>query len=535
MNGYSQCVISCILFLTLLITPIHAQIPPCGIVDDIQYPVDTVESRTFARGFDDFGLFRARFGGLHVGFDLAFQQYGAPVYAAARGRVTYADVAGWDTEGGVIVIEHSFPNNAIYYSVYGHLIESDEVFFPLVDDCIEQGEVIGVIGDPSLSAPHLHYEIRDFLSDRGGPGYITTNPLAAGWSHPLEFTHRWQLRFSPMWIADLTLQIAPTLPPQGRDPIAIATGSAVEVLSADGVRLWRIDSNTAVIGLAMLADGRLIVQSLNNQISVVNRGRYEAAWRVPDTAHPFVLIDQTPIVMAHDGSLTAYRLDGSVIWSLPNTGRGVGLTQSDESILRIVEAGGGYRWQVFSITGEELHEAQFLDVPLIAPVPNDPGWLIVERNSLSYAAPGQQIAIADLPFRLGSQPSLTVDAAGNSYLYLDDPARTLLSLDSAGQARWQIAYPLGLVEAAPVLAVDGCALYALDGDGHLRAFGAVDGRLLNEVLIYAGGERNRMLSARLLQVEGDQLTVSAGFLSLFTLSASAFSQDPPDCAISRIN
>jgi murein DD-endopeptidase MepM/ murein hydrolase activator NlpD len=535
MNRYSHLVILCIWCLGITLSPVTAQIPVCGIVDDLQYPVDTVESQTFARGFDDFGLFRARFNGLHVGFDLAFRQYGASVYAIARGRVTYSDVEGWDTEGGVVVIEHTFPNGEIYYSVYGHMMESDQVVFPAVDRCVEQGEVIGLITDPSLSAPHLHYEIRDFLPDRGGPGYTNSNPLAQGWSHPLEFTHRWQLRLSPMWIADLTLQVAPTLPPQGRDPIAIATGSAVEVIRSDNTPLWRIDTSAAVIGLAMLADGRVIVQSLNNQISVVNAGRYEAAWRIADTVHPLILIGETVIVMSLDGTITAYRLDGTLLWSTPNVGRGVALSHSHEAILRVVETGGNYLWQVFSITGEVLHEAQFLTRPWIAPVPNDPGWWVIEGNSLSYAAPGIQIAIADLPFRLGEQPSLTLDAAGNSYLYLDDPAQTLLALDGAGQVRWQIRYPLGIVAAEPLLATDGCVLYALDGDGHLRAFAAGDGRLLNEALIYAGGDRNRMLSARVLRVEGDQLTVSTGFLSVFTLSASAFAQNPADCLIGRIN
>ena len=66
---------------------------PCGVVDAIAYPIDGISTE-----HDDFGLYRASFGGLHTGIDMAFGRYGDPVRAAARGRVTLADPNGWNLE-----------------------------------------------------------------------------------------------------------------------------------------------------------------------------------------------------------------------------------------------------------------------------------------------------------------------------------------------------------------------------------------------------------------------------------------------------
>src|SRR5512140_2905516 len=104
-----------LILLALLLTPspqpTHAQgANPCGIVDAIDYPIDGVSIEN-----DDFGMYRAGFGGRHTGIDMAFARYGDPVRAAARGLVTFSDPAGWDTEKGVVIIEHVFPDNSLFF------------------------------------------------------------------------------------------------------------------------------------------------------------------------------------------------------------------------------------------------------------------------------------------------------------------------------------------------------------------------------------------------------------------------------------
>ena len=97
----------------------------CGVVDAIGYPVDGL-----AAGYDDFGLHRRRFGGNHVGIDLAFDRWGDPVRAAMRGIVTYSDVAGWDSEKGVVIVAHRMPDDSQVYTLYGHMEQFDELSFP---------------------------------------------------------------------------------------------------------------------------------------------------------------------------------------------------------------------------------------------------------------------------------------------------------------------------------------------------------------------------------------------------------------------
>src|SRR5689334_9026784 len=140
--------------LLLLAAPVasaHAQevTAPCGVVDAIDYPVDNL-----VPGYDDFTLYRARFGGNHTGIDIAFDRWGDPVHAAARGLVTYSNPEGWDTEKGVVIVEHTFPDGSIAYSLYGHVEQTDKIFLPQVGKCVARGEVIAAVGWPSRGRPH---------------------------------------------------------------------------------------------------------------------------------------------------------------------------------------------------------------------------------------------------------------------------------------------------------------------------------------------------------------------------------------------
>ena len=122
--------------------------------------MESIETVTLANGYDDFSITRGQFGANHTGFDVAFYQQGDPVHAAARGQVTYSDIRGWNDERGVVIIAHNFPDGNRYYTVYGHMEETDTYTFPDVGDCVEMGDVVGAVGWPQNSAPHLHYEIR---------------------------------------------------------------------------------------------------------------------------------------------------------------------------------------------------------------------------------------------------------------------------------------------------------------------------------------------------------------------------------------
>ncbi len=126
----------------------------------------------------------------HSGLDIKTQQReGLPIYAIGEGTVSRIKISHWGY-GKVLYLAH--PNG--YTSVYAHL----QKFSPAIDDYIkklqydkqsyeievfpdfgelkvEKGEVIAYSGNSgSSSGPHLHFEIRNSISER------PTNPLGYG-------------------------------------------------------------------------------------------------------------------------------------------------------------------------------------------------------------------------------------------------------------------------------------------------------------------------------------------------------------------
>ncbi|MCZ2097749.1 MAG: M23 family metallopeptidase, partial [Anaerolineae bacterium] len=268
---------------------VAAQDAPCGVVDALDYPLDI--SETLDNRYDDFGLFRARFGGRHTGLDVAFNRLGEPVYAAARGLVTYADPEGWDTEKGVVIIRHTFPDG-IYYTLYGHMEQSDDIQFPRVGTCVERGDPVGVVGWPSRGLPHLHYEIRNFLPDDGGPGYVTDNPVLSGWFDPLDFTEMWRMRLAPGYVGSVSFTEVPTLPPVILDDgtSVIAQGDDVIAYTAQGRQSWRVTADGVVTGLVGLPDNRVVAHTRSGQAFTVSGGRYAALWNIPGPDAPVILL-----------------------------------------------------------------------------------------------------------------------------------------------------------------------------------------------------------------------------------------------------
>ena len=158
----------------------------CGIANWIQHPIDTTQYVLT----QDFAVPSPRHQGrYHMGEDWYAgrnQTLGQPVTAAARGRVTYSWQFGWGRDGGVIVLEHTFPDGSVIYTQYGHLTESETNPFPAQWDCVEMGDVIGVIADVR-PAPHIHFEIRQGTPQYPSSGYSWESPTQMGWLNPTEY------------------------------------------------------------------------------------------------------------------------------------------------------------------------------------------------------------------------------------------------------------------------------------------------------------------------------------------------------------
>lgn len=509
--------------------------PPCGFVDGLQFPVESVESATIAEGYDDFNLFRNRFGGYHVGLDIGFYQQGAPVFAAARGQVTYADPAGWDTEGGVIILEHYFPDGNRLFSVYGHVEESDTIRLPQAGDCVGAGDVIGAVGNPDSSAPHMHFEIRNFLANDGGPGYTDGNPLAAGWFHPLDFMYLWELRLLPAFVSTTTFQLVPMLPPVSLDDgtYAVANENLIAVYAPDGRFLWRIIMDEAVNGLVGLPGARFVARSNSGQMVNVSGGRYNTAWQMDTATGPLVTLGEMIITLTDVGGLQAYNPQGEMLWSLPGYAERVSRVnhfETNSSTLSVsVLTSQGYAWRIVDQAGGVIHESLAETFPIVTPRP-DGTWLAVAQDAstgqhlIQISAAGSNV-ITPLNIELGNKAQLTTDLIGNVYLYTDDSTDTLLSLNPYGGERWRTVYP-GAPEAppllTPLLAVDsGCLLYTLDEEGVLSVLNAQTGELVTQHSVYPGGDRNGYPNSRVLRVEPNGWVVlNAGFISTVTLDGN---------------
>jgi murein DD-endopeptidase MepM/ murein hydrolase activator NlpD len=508
------------------LVPAAAQGLSCGVVDSLDYPLNI--SDTISRRYDDFGLYRQRFGGRHTGLDVAFNRHYEPVYASARGRVTYSNPEGWDTEKGVVIVQHLFPDGSTYYTLYGHMEQTDEITFPPVGTCVERGDVVGVVGWPSRGAPHLHYEIRNFLPNDGGPGYVTENPLLDGWLDPLDFTELWRLRFAGGFVRAYSFTDVPSLPPLvlSDNTTVIANGSAIESFTADGRLAWRVSTDGEVNALVPVAGG-VLAHTRSGQAMVLRGGRYAALWSAPGADAPVVVLgENTVIFVTNDGGLNAYDLAGASRWSLPGSAafsRVVDFQNGGQDAALLVRAGESTRLRVVSAAGQTSFETTFDSAaPLLAPVPGG-GWLVLDGAALWRVHDDSKSLVTRLDAAPGRTANLTADALGNAYLYLGDWDSTLLSINRGGQVRWRTTYPAALAVIGPLLRADnGCLLYGLDDDGAFHVFDASSGELSAERQIYAGGIRNSSPAARFLRPQADNtVVVGAGFLTTVVLDGAA--------------
>ncbi len=521
------------LALLLIVVPAAAAQPaaPCGVVDAIDLPIDNL-----VKGYDDFSLYRPRFGGNHTGVDIAFDRWGDPVYAAARGQVTYSDVAGWDTEKGVVIVQHTFPDGSLAYSLYGHMEQTDTILFPSVGRCVERGDVLGAVGWPSRGRPHLHYEIRDFLPDDGGPGYVTGNPLQEGWYNPLDFTALWRARLTPAFLSYATFEMVPSVPPVRLDSgqYVIASSSVIAGVTPPDQTRWRVEADGVVTGLAALPNNRVVAHTRSGQVIVLDNGRYAAIWTVAGPEAPFVVLGETLIFATADGGLAAYDAAGTLLWTLPGTNapRLELLEAAGQQIAYAARGSDGVTWQLVNRDGQIVDERRLSAAPVAAPV-DGASWLVLDGTQLKRLTGSDNHTLATVSPPPGRAAAVAADVLGNSYVYLGDAGSTLLSFAPDGTLRWRVAYPVAPSYLPPLLATGGgCWLYTLDPDGMLNVFSTADGALLNQLQLYAGGNERTMPAARLLRVAADErLEVGAGFLTTITLDGTKLAGEQAACLL----
>ncbi len=497
------------------------EVAPCGYVDAFDLPVAGIDTQHL-----DFGIYRARFGGLHTGIDVAFEQLGDPVRAAARGLVTYSDPAGWDTEKGVVVIQHTMPDSTLVNTLYGHMEELNGHTFPSMNGCVERGDVIGAVGFPSRGLPHLHYEIRTRYRHEGGPGYTQVNPLELGWLNPLDFTYLAGVWVSPAYRDHFTLLDSPMLPPllMPDGTYVIGASASLKGVSASGQPLWEFDTLGTLTGLLALPDGRVLASTSLGQVLVLNAGSYSALWQPPKPfTQPPVLFGNAVVFAASDHSLSAFTPDGVPVWeTAPAAGPMLRWAINGDRLA----AGfvGGEMW-ILGQDGGILHRETFPEPVLPFPAA-DGGFYLMSGSRVLRIDPALAITpLVDTGRVFTTQAGLVAGASGTLYLYTGE-GRSLYAYGPDGVLLW-IAFLPGSHTRPPLLGIGGGRLlYALSTDGQLLAIDTTDGHLTAQLALYDGGVKGSA-AARLLVVQADDSIIfGGGFLSVVMLDGLALNDGP---------
>lgn len=480
------------LLLTLIVLGaaggVNAQ-TQCGIAASIRMPVDTARFRLV----QDFAAPSPRHQGrYHTGEDWYGGEgtsYGEPVYAIANGRVTFSSPNGWGADGGVIIIEHTFAEGTIVYSMYGHITDRTGIQFPAQFSCVREGDILAAIGD-ARPAPHLHFEIRLRGSDLPGAGYSWENPQSLGLRRPSKFVanmatwlgagYRWRID-----LADETGPIAAPVQLEDHSLIFIdRTGAGVTRLSRaspDGRILWRVILDAPAVGVIPSGDSALLLYA-GGRVQPVNRDGTLGQARelgirlagAPVFAGDLLLI---PIeggqIAAFDRSFTVerWRVGGGRILRAVSNGRAAALLTEQ------VGAAGRYELRVLSVTGELLDYALLREAGALAVSP-DGTLMAFTRGGLWMINDTGEWRLAIDIFG-GRGAGLAFGADGTLYTY---DGSILRVYDAARMPLWEADVPdsAGLTE----MLLDERGLLVASSDGTLFAVQPQTGALCRDARIY---------------------------------------------------
>lgn len=434
--------ISAALFFTLVIVPHPVSAQQCGVADSLRYPVDT----SLFHLAQDFGAPSPRHQGrYHTGEDWYIGRaaenngIGLPVVAAANGRVTYSAPGGWGRDGGVVIIEHTFPDGSLLYTQYGHMTETDTIRFPAQWSCVKGGDVIGGIGN-IRPAPHVHFEVRVSNGTSPGPGYSWQDPTTEGYRQPSKFIRNGQAWLHPAyrWRLDLSDETGPIAPPLELEDHSLLYIDANRLgrITPDGRSLWRINLERPAVAITQFNGGPLLTYADGSMQRVNLDGTLAERWEtgVP-LGKPAVIRDDL-LIFQSGNVLTAFGPDRqSVQWQLPDVppvmradvaGQVIGLLTETNQIVSL------------SLQGQLLDQAQL----------REPGSLVTAPNGelRAYTAGGLWAILADGTWavdfedapRGGRSGAALYTVDGELYLY---DGSVLHAYDRSRTLKWQVQLP----------------------------------------------------------------------------------------------
>lgn len=461
--------------------------PDCGYAQQIAEPVDQATFHLV----QDFGAASIRHEGrFHSGEDWYAPGAGQVVRAVARGRVMYAFDGAWGVDGGVIILEHTLPDDDVFYTQYGHILPTATVAFPQRLTCVEVGQVIGVIASVR-PAPHLHFEVRVGGENQSpGRGYTDVPPAQRNYRDPSKYLTNLRARLSDAHAFHVTVGLGTALDETGPrvDPLLLTdlsmlyldgAGTTIRRALQDGRVLWRKRLALPAVALVGL-DGQSLVLFSDGSVQPINAetGDLASGWRIEAqfvgpaiNAGPVWLIPgENQQLFAVRGNLrsiawTATRIPAFVrVQSLPD---GTIALMSEQHELLLLDPNGTVTTRV------SLRERADFAVDAVGNL------LVYSRGGLwRVTMDGRwSLALANAP--IGDERRAVQVSDGRLWLF---DGTTLASYEQSGQRVWQVTLAnvrgqvdLISVDAYMLLLSDRGDLIAVDRNGSIcgqqRLFG----------------------------------------------------------------
>jgi hypothetical protein len=455
----------------------------------VQFPVDTA---AFVLA-QDFGAASPRHQGrFHTGEDWTLPggaALGQIVYAPADGRVTFSSANAWGGDGGVIILEHTFPDGFVAYSMFGHLSEAGGITFPPALSCVRIGEPLATIADVR-PAPHVHIEIRTSGGAIPGAGYTWDEPNAVDLRRPSKFlaNQALQLHEAYRWRADLADENGPLGAPVLLDDLSLIylDGQRVNRLTRDGRVLWRAALDAPAVGLFPREDGAWVVYADGRWQAVLRDGALDA---VTDTGAPLARVllaqDERLIAQTAAGQIAAFDRMGNPQWqserSLPPVIAAAAEPASGRLALMARDVQGGGALLLLTVAGEELTHAQLAQPAPLAFAPGGWLWAYTQGGLWMIDAAGEWTAADD-----GAQPG----GANAALAFAEDGSRaqfdgeTLIAWNADGSARWQAAP--GAISGHHTLSAHDGRLLLVSSGGDVVAWRLRDGAECGRARLWGG-------------------------------------------------
>jgi murein DD-endopeptidase MepM/ murein hydrolase activator NlpD len=462
---------------------ISAQDTQCGTVDAIDFPIDASSYQIVQA----FGAPSPRHDGrYHTGDDWfgGAAAFGQPVYAIARGRVTYSSPNTWGRDGGVVIIEHIMPDGTIAYSMYGHMVERGDIAFPARFACVQMGDIIGAIGD-IRPAPHLHLEIRTSGADIPGVGYEWEDPRTLDYRDPYSFITDWQTFLGEASLWHVEFADTPLTPPLVLDDHSLLTlnGVFLRRVLPDGRILWRNSLASPAVAIVGFDGAPLLIYADGTMQRVDYEGNYGESWRV-DAQFDSPPIDNGESYIFHTSDNTLVAIDRrwrDVLWRLEDvpafsrsfaSGALITLLTENHTLLTISSAG-------------QLVNTSTLREPAGFATSASGLWAYTRGGLWNISSDGTWALVLPNVMTGTASRALTAD---NRALYLFDG--TTLSAYDDEQVLWQASFTG--VSGETSLSLINSRLLLLSTNGNIALFAADNGALCGSLRI-SGSEDSSLL------------------------------------------